>query len=154
MAPVGSIFLRKRSRILFMIEIALSFSMTEDTGMPYQKVVVLGASPKPDRFSNKAIRMLQEYGHEVIPVNPAHPVIEGLQTARTLEEITQEIDTLTLYVNPSQGIALKEQMLGLRPKRVIFNPGTESQELQEFLENHGIKIIEGCTLVMLGNNTF
>ncbi|HET8705376.1 MAG TPA: CoA-binding protein [Pseudomonadales bacterium] len=110
---------------------------------------VLGASPKADRYSNKAIRMLREYGHEVIPVHPVIAEIDGLKVSASLKEIVQPVDTLTLYVGPDRSEALSGEIVALHPRRVIMNPGAENEALKQRLEQAGIEVVEACTLVML-----
>jgi predicted CoA-binding protein len=119
-----------------------------------QTVAVLGASNNPERYSNMAVRRLREAGHHVIPVNPAFPAIEGLPVARSLGEIKEPVDTLTLYVGPQRLVPLTDEILRLAPKRVIFNPGTESPELAAALDRAGLPHVEGCTLVMLQTGQF
>lgn len=115
---------------------------------------VLGASPKPDRYSNKAIRMLREYGHEVLPVHPSIPEIEGLPVAASLKDIKQPVDTLTLYVGPDRSEALSADILALHPRRVIMNPGAENESLKQRLEAEGVEVLEACTLVMLRTDQY
>ena len=119
-----------------------------------QTVVVLGASPKPERYSNKAIRLLVEHGHSVIPVHPAIPEIEGLTVKSGLEEITDPVDTLTLYVSPKISTTVADQIIALNPARVLFNPGTENPALKERLETAGIASEEACTLILLNSGQF
>ena len=119
-----------------------------------QTVVVLGASPKPERYSNKAVRMLVEAGHKVIPVHPAINTIAGLQTAKSLEDIKEKVDTLTLYVSPKISTDLAGQILALKPQRVIFNPGTENPDLQKKLQEKQIKTELACSLVLLRTGQF
>lgn len=119
-----------------------------------QTVAVLGASSNPERYSNMAVRRLREAGHHVIPVNPALPAVEGLPVAKSLGEIKEPVDTLTLYVGPQRSAAMIGEILRLAPKRVIFNPGTESAELATALDRAGISHVEGCTLVMLQAGQF
>ena len=83
------------------------------------KVAVLGASPNKDRYSNRAIHALQAKGHDVVPVNPAHDVIEGLPVARSLKDVTGAVDTVTVYVSPFHIGPLIPDLLALRPRRVI-----------------------------------
>lgn len=119
------------------------------------RVAVLGASPKPDRYSNKAIRRLKDEGHSVVPINPAYEEIEGLPVAKGLEEIEPEsIDTVTVYLGAPRSTPLQSQLLRLRPKRVIFNPGAENKPLEDALSKEGIETVEGCTLVMLSVGRF
>lgn len=118
------------------------------------RVVVLGASNKPQRYSNMAIKLLLQKGYTVIPVHPKIEFIEGLSVVNSLEKIVDPIDTLTLYVGEARSRNLIDAIRSLKPKRVIFNPGSESDELQSMLENENIEVIHGCTLVMLKNNLF
>jgi predicted CoA-binding protein len=119
-----------------------------------QTVAVLGASANPDRYSNMAVRRLREAGHRVIPVNPALEVIEGLPVAKSLGGIAEPVDTLTLYVGPQRSAPMTEDILRLAPKRVIFNPGTESPELATALDQANIPHLEACTLVLLQTGQF
>jgi hypothetical protein len=119
-----------------------------------ETVAVLGASNNPDRYSNMAVRRLRDAGHRVIPVNPALEEIEGLAVAKSLGEIKDPVDTLTLYVGPQRSAPMIADILRLAPKRVIFNPGTESPELAAALDRANIPHLEACTLVMLQTGTF
>lgn len=110
---------------------------------------VLGASANPERYSNQAIRLLRSYGHQVVPIHPSLKVVEGLPVAASLSDITGPVDTLTLYLAPALAEPLAAQMLALKPRRVIMNPGTESAVLARALQDAGIEVVEGCTLVML-----
>lgn len=118
-----------------------------------ETVAVLGASPKPGRYSNKAIRLLREYGHTVIPVNPAQTEIEGLPVAARVEDLAG-IDTVTMYVSPAHSDVLLPGLLALHPARVIFNPGAENPRLAQALEDAGIRVEEACTLVLLRTGQF
>ena len=119
-----------------------------------KRVAVLGASHKPERYSNKAVRMLKEYGHDVVPVTPGRAVIEDLPVAPDLGSIEGPVDTLTLYVGPERSAQLQGDILALRPGRVILNPGTESAALEQALDQAGIPWEHACTLVMLRSGQF
>jgi len=119
-----------------------------------QRVVVVGASPNPERYSNRAMRMLLEHGHEAIPVHPAVAQIEGVPACKSLAEVSGPVDTATLYVSPIRSSAMQEELLKLKPQRVIFNPGAENPALRDALESADIKTIEACTLVMLRTKQF
>jgi uncharacterized protein len=119
-----------------------------------QTVAVLGASANPDRYSNMAVRRLREAGHRVIPVNPALETIEGIPVAKSLADIAESVDTLTLYVGPQRIAPLTDDILHLAPKRVIFNPGTESTDLAAALDQANIPHLKACTLVMLQTGQF
>jgi predicted CoA-binding protein len=119
-----------------------------------QRVVVIGASPNPERYSNRAVRLLMTHGHEVVPVHPAIPSIEGLSVVHQVEEITGSVDTVTFYVSAARSSAVAEALIGLAPRRVIFNPGAENPSLREILEQKGIQVEDACTLVLLNTNQF
>ena len=117
-------------------------------------VAVLGASPKEERYSFKAVRMLKEHGHKPIPVHPAGHTVDGVDGLKSLSDINVEIDTLTVYVNSSISAQVYDKIIKLKPRRVIFNPGAENKELANKLNVDGIGTIEACTLVMLRTKQF
>ncbi len=112
-------------------------------------VAVLGASPKEERYSFKAVKMLKEHNHNPIPVHPVGHTVDGTPGLRNLGEIDKEIDTLTMYVSAKISNGSFDEIIKLKPRRVIFNPGSENPELAEKLKSEGIEIVEACTLVML-----
>ena len=119
-----------------------------------ERVAVIGASPKPERYSNQAVAMLLEYGHEVLPVHPAVDTIHDQPVFRHINDVEAPVDTVTLYVTSAISDQLTDSLLALRPGRIIFNPGTENPALQQKLEKHGISYEEACTLVLLRSNQF
>lgn len=119
-----------------------------------ETVAVLGASPKPERYSNRAILMLREYGHRVIPVNPIQREIAGLPVAASLADIREPVDTVTVYVSPAHLDPLVDGLLALKPRRVIFNPGAEHPRIAARLQAAGIATEEACTLVLLRSRQF
>lgn len=120
-----------------------------------KKTVVLGASTNPGRYSFLASEMLTEYGHEVVPVGLKKGVVAGkeIQDIRSWPKI-ESADTVTLYIGPAHQGGLYEYLTALRPKRVIFNPGTKNIELERALEKEGIHVMEACTLVMLRSGQY
>ena len=117
-------------------------------------VAVLGASPKPERYANQAIRLLLEHGYRVTPIHPKITEIEGLPVAPSPERVECPVDTLTLYVGPARLEPMTERLLAMRPGRVIFNPGTESAKVQRALNAAGIPWEAACTLVLLRTGQF
>ena len=114
-----------------------------------ETVAILGASKDPTRFAYRAFKMLQEHGHTPIPVTPKFAELEGVKAFASLKEITSPIDTLTMYVGPAISEKLAPEILALKPKRVVFNPGSENPQLAEKLRQAGVEVVEHCTLVML-----
>jgi predicted CoA-binding protein len=117
-------------------------------------MVVLGASPKEDRYSNMAVRELLAGGYEVIPVHPAAREIHGVPCVPSLAEVKVKVHTLTMYVNAEISGKLIGTIIALRPEKIIFNPGTENPALAEQATQVGIEVIEACTLVMLRTGCF
>jgi uncharacterized protein len=118
------------------------------------RVVILGASNQPHRYSNMALHSLLKHGHEVIPVHPVIPEIDGIKVTKKIADITGEVDTVTLYIGSSRVEEIAEEIIALNPKRIISNPGTETEILKKKALDAGIEYIEGCTLVMLSNGLF
>ncbi|MBX3020889.1 MAG: CoA-binding protein [Bdellovibrionales bacterium] len=118
------------------------------------KVAILGASQKPERYAYKAFQMLREYGHTPIPVTPKFAQLDGVRAYSRLAEIKDKVDTLTMYVSPAISSQLAQEILNLKPGRVIFNPGSENPDLAQQLKIAGIPYQEACTLVLLRTNQF
>lgn len=113
-----------------------------------KKTLVLGASDKPERYSNMAIRMLQKYGHSIVAIGNKATTTHGITISKDLVKVT-DIHTVTLYLNPTLQKNYYDYILTLQPQRIIFNPGTENDELYDLAKSHGILPVEACTLVML-----
>ena len=113
-----------------------------------KKTVVLGASTNPSRYSNLATKRLSANGHEVVPVGIRKGDIEGIDIQPVSTKV-DEVDTITLYLNPTLQKEYYDYILGLKPKRIIFNPGTENLELLNLAKAEGIETVYACTLVML-----
>lgn len=122
--------------------------------MTTQNVVVLGASPKPERYSNQAVRDLLAHGHKVYPVHPQTEAIHEQACYKSLDDIDVPVDTLTLYVGPERSDKLRESIFKLKPKRIIMNPGAENDELEAAAQAQNIEVVRGCTLVMLRTQQF
>ena len=117
-------------------------------------VAVLGASKKTERYSYKAVKLLQEKGHTAFPVHPAIDEIDGTRVYKNLSNIPEPIDTVTVYLSPQNSNKTAEDILNSGARRVIFNPGSENPELIEILSKRGFEIVEACTLVMLKTGQF
>lgn len=121
--------------------------------MQNKPTLVVGASPNPDRYAFKATVMLQRYNHSVVAFGQRTGIINNTP-------ITQEwpgntlFNTVTLYLNPTLQKSYYDLIVGLRPERVIFNPGTENSEFYHILNQHNIQVVEACTLVMLSTNQY
>ena len=118
-----------------------------------KKTLVMGASTDPGRYAYKAIKMLQRYGHPVVALGKKEEDLDGLRIEKQRIQF-EDIDTITLYLNPMNQQQYYDYITELQPKRVIFNPGTENPELYTLLRKNGIEIEVGCTLVMLSVNQY
>lgn len=110
--------------------------------------LVIGASTNPDRYAYKAIHMLRENGHPVVAFGVKSGQVDGV-TIETEWNPNWEVDTVTLYLNPVRQQPFYDKIIALKPKRVIFNPGTENPEFGSMLQQQGIFPEEACTLVLL-----
>ena len=115
---------------------------------------VIGASNKPARYSYQAVMLLKEKGHTPWPVHPALSEIEGIAVYPSLSQVPVPVDTVTLYLAPAHQQRIEEEVAACRPRRVIFNPGTENPAWAERLRAEGIEALEACTLVLLRTGQF
>jgi uncharacterized protein len=121
--------------------------------MAQKKTLVIGASENKSRYSYLAVQKLNAYQHPVVAIGLRKGTIGS--TAIETEKIPHDdIDTVTLYINPSRQKEYYDYILSLHPKRIIFNPGTENDELAEMAEQKNIKPMEACTLVMLSTGQY
>ncbi len=118
-----------------------------------KKTVIIGASPNPERYAYLATQRLQRHGHPVVPVGLREGRI-GATSIHADRPAEADVDTVTLYVGPQHQPAWTDYILSLKPKRIIFNPGTENPELEAQATAAGIEVVEGCTLVMLASGEF
>jgi len=119
-----------------------------------ERVVIVGATDKPDRYAHQAQVLLSGHGHEVVPVNPRLAAIEGVPVVADLAQVTGPVDTVTLYVGPAISTDMGEKLIALKPRRVLFNPGAENASLAARLRAVGIQTEEACTLVLLRSGQF
>jgi predicted CoA-binding protein len=117
-------------------------------------IAIIGASVKTDRYSNMAQQLLVEKGYDVYPVNPNYDEIDSIKCYANLTDINEQIDTLLIYMNPSMLKYIIPQIILKKPRRIIFNPGSENEEIENQLKNEGIEIVEACSLVLLKSNRF
>ena len=114
-----------------------------------KKTLILGASPNSERYSNKATLSLSEKGHEVFPVGLRSGEI-GEHAILINKPIIENINTITLYIGPKNQSEYYNYIVNLiHPKRIIFNPGTENEELIKLAQEKGIETEIACTLVLL-----
>lgn len=118
-----------------------------------KKTIILGASTNPERYSYMATTRLKSAGFEVVPVGISEGEIEGIKILTGTPAI-EDVDTVTLYVGPKNQAAYFDYIISLKPKRVIFNPGTENPDFYPLLKENNIESVEACTLVMLSVNSY
>lgn len=118
-----------------------------------KRTLVLGGSVKPERYSNKAIRRLLSYGHPVVAIGVRAGMVGDVAIETGRPEFSA-IHTVTLYLNPLNQEPYYDYIIGLNPKRVIFNPGTENMTFSKLINEAGIETVEHCTLVMLDAGIF
>jgi len=121
--------------------------------MNEKKTLVLGASDNPSRYSYLAVQRLRKHGHPVVAIGRKHSFV-GETEIMTEKKAWEDIDTVTLYLNPQHQRDYYEYILSLHPKRIIFNPGAENDELEQLAREKGIHTMEACTLVLLSTNQY
>lgn len=117
------------------------------------KTLVLGASENPERYSNKAILMLTAHRHEVLAIGNKAGEVNHVPIA-TAPIATDDVDTITMYLNATRQKPYYDYILSLKPRRIIFNPGAENEELEDLAKANGIQPIDACTLVLLSTGQY
>lgn len=120
-----------------------------------KKTVILGASNNSMRYSYMAAHLLKEKGHEIVPVSIKKGEVAG-EKILNIQDKPQidNVHTVTMYVGPNNQAGYYNYILNLNPQRIIFNPGSENQELEILARRQGIKTYRHCTLVMLNANNY
>lgn len=118
-----------------------------------KKTLVLGASENPQRYSYLAMKRLTGNKHPVVAIGKTAGKV-GEVVIETTKKPYEDIDTVTLYLNPQRQKEYYDYILSLHPKRIIFNPGAENEELAELADANGIQTMEACTLVLLGTGQY
>lgn len=120
-----------------------------------KKTVIIGATPNSYRYAFMAAESLTSHGHEIVPVGIKRGELEGKPILNIREHPKiEDVDTVTMYIGARHQPEWYDYILSLKPKRIIFNPGTENYEFEDRAKGEGIEIVEGCTLVMLGTRNY
>ena len=117
-----------------------------------KKVLVVGASENPSRYSNKAIIKLKENNHIVLAFGNKLGQFQGVKISNKFPDF--DVDTVTIYLNQFNQKEYYNQIFQCNPSRIIFNPGAENEELSIIARQKGIKVMNACTLVMLSIGNF
>jgi uncharacterized protein len=118
-----------------------------------KRTLVLGASTNPERYSYKAIIALRKHNHDVIAFGIKAGKVVDVDFITTFPG-DEVLDTVTLYVGPKNQPEYYDNIIKLKPKRVVFNPGTENDEFYDLLATHDIESLEACTLVLLATDQY
>lgn len=116
--------------------------------MERKTTLVIGASSNERRYSNMAVQLLNDRGHNVYAFAMRSGMINNIEIKTDWPQ-KGSIDTIAMYVSPDRQADLYNKIISLAPKRIIFNPGTENNELAEKLKNADIEVVMNCTLIML-----
>jgi predicted CoA-binding protein len=118
-----------------------------------KKTLVLGASDNPSRYSFLAIQRLRGHDHPVVAIGKKNTMVADVVIEKEKKQF-ENVDTVTLYLNPLHQKEYYDYIVSLKPKRIIFNPGAENEELYDLAKQNGIKPVEACTLVLLSTNQY
>ena len=118
-----------------------------------KKTLIIGATNNPSRYAFLAANRLTAHGHDIINVGIKNGEVAGVPIEKA-GKIYSDIDTITLYVGPQHQAEYFDYILQTKPKRIIFNPGTENSELESLAEENGIETMDACTLVLLSTGQY
>jgi uncharacterized protein len=115
--------------------------------------LVIGASTKPWRYSYKAIKALRHHKHKVVAIGLREGMVDDVIITPGFPE-SKNTDTVSMYIGAARQKPYYDFLIRLNPRRVIFNPGAENQELSDLLSKNGIEVIQDCTLIMLATGQY
>ena len=115
-----------------------------------QTVAIIGASADRSKFGNKSLRAHMKCGWKVFPINPKEIEIEGLKAYKSILDIPEQIDRISVYLLPIVSMKLLGDFKKVSPSEIYFNPGTESPELMEKARALGLNVIAACSIIALG----
>jgi predicted CoA-binding protein len=120
-----------------------------------KKTVIIGATTNSSRYAFLAANMLSQYHHEIVPVGIRKGEVLGIPILDINQRpVITDVDTVTLYIGPQHQPEHYEYIMSIKPKRVIFNPGTENREFEKMITDSGAEATEACTLVLLRSNQY
>jgi len=120
-----------------------------------KKTVIIGATPNESRYAFLAAKMLTSYNHEIVPVGIKQGSVLGHEIKDLRQKpLIKDVDTVTLYIGPQHQPEWYSYILDLKPKRIIFNPGTENEEFEQLAEDKSIEALQACTLVLLRSGQY
>jgi predicted CoA-binding protein len=118
-----------------------------------KKTLVLGASDNPSRYSFLAIQRLRGHDHPVVAIGKKNTMVADVVIEKEKKHF-DNVDTITLYLNPLHQKEYYDYIVSLKPTRIIFNPGAENDELYDLAKQNDIKPVKACTLVLLSTNQY
>jgi len=121
--------------------------------MEKKKTLVIGASDNPSRYSYLAIQRLRQHDHPVVAIGRKNTQVADVPVTKDKKPF-EDIDTITFYLNPTHQKEYYDYILSLKPKRLVFNPGAENEELIQLAKKNNITTLEACTLVLLSTGQY
>ena len=121
--------------------------------MENKKTLVLGATTNPERYSYLAIQKLRDKGHDVVAIGKHTGKVKDVEIVSE-EKPIENLDTVTLYLNANNQKSYYNYIFSQNPKRIIFNPGAENEELESLAKEKNILTQQACTLVLLSTNQY
>ncbi len=118
-----------------------------------KKTLVLGASDNPNRYSYLAVQRLKKYHYPVVAIGKRKMTVSEVPVETEKIPFTG-IDTVSIYLNPEHQKEYYQYILSLHPRRIIFNPGAENEELKRLAAENRILAIDACTLVLLNTRQY
>ena len=115
-------------------------------------VAIIGASADRNKYSNKAIRAYIAKGWTVYPVNPNIKEIEGIPCYKSIEDVPEPIDRISVYVPPQIGKTLLPSIARKKHNELYINPGAEDEELMQKATQLGLNPIYACSIIAIGSH--
>lgn len=124
----------------------MSYELIKQT-LGMKKWAVVGANDDPGKYGYRIYKVLEDRGYTVFPVNPRLKEIEGQKVYASVLDLPEKPDVVDMVINPRTGLKVMAEIAQAGIKYVWMQPGTRSEEIRAFAEEHGVELIEDCVLI-------
>jgi predicted CoA-binding protein len=115
-------------------------------------VAIIGASNDRHKYGNKAVRAYLRQGYTVYPVNPHEATVEGQRAYKSVLDIPGPVDMATVYVQPRVALDVLDELSRKGIPEVWLNPGADDDLVLARTRELGLKTIQACSIMGIGES--
>ena len=106
-------------------------------------IAMVGASPDKTKFSYGVLRVLNETGYDMIPINPRPGLTEirGLKVYPSLKEIDRPVDMVEVFRKPEDLYEIAKEAIAINAKVLWGQIGVINNDAAKLAEDAGLKVV-------------